>query len=92
MRGAQRLVEQHFLGTIGLCHHANFVGLATANKQGRIRHLALAGKACHGVKPCGLREQTQLFQLGIEVRKTKIHPDQHDRGGFLVVIYLVITQ
>ncbi len=89
---AERLVEQNLGRAIGLRHHADLIGFATAHKQCGIGHLALAHQARHRVQAGRLRQQTQLFEFGIEVRKTKIHPDQHDRGGFIVVGILLITQ
>ena len=73
---AQGLVEQHFLGTVHLGEHADFVGLAAAHEQRRIGHLALAGQACNGTQAGRAGQQAQLFQLAIEMGKAEIHAHQ----------------
>ena len=78
---AQRLVEQHFLGAMHLREHADFIGLAAADKQGRIGHLALAGQAGYGLEARGLGQQAKLFELAVKMGKSEVHADQEDGRG-----------
>ncbi len=78
---AEGLVEQHFHRAVHLREHADFIGLAAADEQRGIGRLALAGQPGHGSEARGLRQQAQLFQLGVEMGKAEIHPHQDDGSG-----------
>ena len=77
---AQCLIEQDFLGAIGLGQQANFFGLARTHEKRRIGRLALAGQAGDRFQARGLGQKAEFFELPIEMGCSKIDPDQNDRG------------
>jgi hypothetical protein len=63
------LVEQYFLGAQALGQQFDFVGLAGAYKQGRIRGAAFANDPGYRLHARGLRQLTYFIQSGIKIRK-----------------------
>src|SRR5665647_984849 len=80
---AERLVEQNFSRTRIEGQHFDFISFARADEQRRIRGLAFAGYARHGLQACSLREQTEFLQTSIKIWKTQINAHQKGkRSGF----------
>ncbi len=73
---AERLVKQNFGGTRVLGQYFDFVRLARADEQRRIRGFAFARHASHRLQACGLREQTQFLQISIKIWQAQINPYQ----------------
>ena len=79
LRRAQGLVKKNLAGALGLGEHLDLFGFAGPDEQGRIGCTALAADPIGHRETRGLGQQTELFQFGIKMRQTKIHPDQNDR-------------
>ena len=83
----ERLVKQHLGGPALLRQRLDFLGFATADKQGRVGGPALARHARNRCHASRLRQQAQLLQLAVKVGMTEINPhQQHGRRGFWGVL------
>lgn len=74
---AQGLVKQYFRCADLLGQHLDFVGLAAADKQCRVRRPAFAGDTLDGLKACCLGQQAELFKAVVEIGEAQINPDQN---------------
>ncbi len=81
---AQRLVEKDFIGAQLLGQGLDLVGLALADEQCGIRRLAFADNACDRLQARGLREQAELFQLGVEMGQAQVHTHQDGGSGWAI--------
>src|ERR1035437_77020 len=77
---AQVLVKKHFNRARLSSQQFDFVGFATAYKQGRVGRFAFTSELGNRTQSRRLGEQAQLFEFTIEIGQSEINPNQN--GGY----------
>ena len=81
----QGLVKQDFGSARLRSQQLDFVRLATANEQRRIRRTAFAGHTRHRRQASRLCEQSEFIEFAIKIRQPQIDTNQNCQGlrGFM---------